>query len=282
MKSQSKVQSIPGIIHAQYIKKEIIGVEFIFDYGLTFIVSGSIKVILGKETKIFNKGDYIFYRKNFLARFTKQPSEIENFSCITIIFDEKTLRDFYDRNPIKITNTILHQDAVFKFQPTVLLKYYFDGLLPFFDVKIPEELIQIKKQEAIVLLLQTNPNFSEELFGLKQPGKIDLATFMQQNFMFNVDLKRWAYLTGRSLASFKRDFLKTFNMSPNKWIQKRRLEEAYYLIENGNKPIDVFHEVGFTSISHFSFVFKEEFGINASTLYKTKNLLKNEKRNEFF
>lgn len=78
-------------------------------------------------------------------------------------------------------------------------------------------------------------------------------------------MKRYAYLTGRSLAIFKRDFQKTFHTSPNRWIQQKRLEEAYYLIkEKGRKPSEVYLEVGFETLSHFSYSFKQFFGVNPS------------------
>jgi AraC-like DNA-binding protein len=74
-------------------------------------------------------------------------------------------------------------------------------------------------------------------------------------------LNRFAYLTGRSLATFKRDFEKIFHTSPSKWLLQRRLKEAYYLIkEKGKKPVDVYVDVGFEDLSHFSFAFKNEFG----------------------
>jgi AraC-like DNA-binding protein len=39
------------------------------------------------------------------------------------------------------------------------------------------------------------------------------------------------------------------------------LEQAYFLIkEKGKKPSDVYLEVGFEDLSHFSFAFKKEFG----------------------
>jgi len=80
-----------------------------------------------------------------------------------------------------------------------------------------------------------------------------------------VGMNRFAYLTGRSLATFKRDFDKIFHISPNRWLQQRRLQEAFYLIkEKGRKPSDVYIEVGFENLSHFSYSFKQNFGVTPS------------------
>jgi AraC-like DNA-binding protein len=80
-----------------------------------------------------------------------------------------------------------------------------------------------------------------------------------------VALSRFAYLTGRSLATFKRDFEKLFRTSPSRWLQQRRLQEAHYLLkEKGLSPSDVYTEVGFEDLSHFSFAFKKAYGVAPS------------------
>ena len=90
---------------------------------------------------------------------------------------------------------------------------------------------------------------------------------MNKNYHFNVELKRFAYLTGRSLATFKRDFEKIFHSSPSRWLQQKRLREAYYLIkEKGRAPSDVYIDIGFEDLSHFSFAFKKAYGIAPSRL----------------
>ncbi|WP_420152907.1 helix-turn-helix domain-containing protein, partial [Siphonobacter sp.] len=69
------------------------------------------------------------------------------------------------------------------------------------------------------------------------------------------------YLSGRSLATFKRDFEKIFHLSPHRWLLNKRLQDAYFLIkEKGRKPSEVYLEVGFEDLSHFSFAFKKAFG----------------------
>jgi len=68
-----------------------------------------------------------------------------------------------------------------------------------------------------------------------------------------------------SLASFKRDFEKVFKTSPGLWLQQKRLSGAYYQIrEKGRKPSDVYLDVGFENLSHFSYAFKKAFGVASS------------------
>ena len=55
--------------------------------------------------------------------------------------------------------------------------------------------------------------------------------------------------------------MKVFGTTPGNWLKKKRLDEAYFQISHHNqKPSDVYLEVGFEDLSHFSFAFKKEYG----------------------
>lgn len=117
------------------------------------------------------------------------------------------------------------------------------------------------------MLLHVTPALQDVLFDFAEPGKIDLAAFMEKNFHFNVTLSRFAYLTGRSLATFKRDFARLFRQSPSRWLVQRRLREAHFLLrEKAQTPAQVYLEVGFENLSHFSFAFKKAYGLAPSRL----------------
>jgi len=105
------------------------------------------------------------------------------------------------------------------------------------------------------------------LFDFGIPQKIDLEAYMNRNYKFNVNIERFAYLTGRSLSAFKRDFAGIFGATPHHWLMEKRLKEAHFLIEKERqKPTDIYLDLGFEDLSHFSFAFKKQFGINPSEL----------------
>jgi AraC-like DNA-binding protein len=128
-------------------------------------------------------------------------------------------------------------------------------------------LTELKTKEALELLLRLEPGLKYFLFDFSEPYKIDLEAYMHKNYMFNVPTARFAQLTGRSLASFKRDFQKIFSTSPGQWLQQKRLAEAYYQIrQQGRKPSDVYLDVGFENLSHFSYSFKKAYGVAPSMI----------------
>ena len=100
------------------------------------------------------------------------------------------------------------------------------------------------------------------LFDFAEPWKIDLWKFLNANYTEELTMEQIASYTGRSLATFKRDFKKISSLTPQKWLIKKRLEMAYIkLKEEGKKVQDVYMEVGFKNPSHFSTAFKKLYGI---------------------
>jgi AraC-like DNA-binding protein len=137
------------------------------------------------------------------------------------------------------------------------------SLIPYFDVQgsFPENIASLKITEAVSILRIVDPNIDAILANFEEPGKIGLADYMEQHFMYNLPLEKFAYLTGRSLSTFNRDFRKAFHTAPQKWLTQKRLELAHYQLEEyRRRPVDIYLEVGFEDLSHFSFAFKKYFG----------------------
>ncbi len=244
-----------GIAFIEYTKSIIDGEHFLPNHCLCHILSGTLIISDGAGSITFKKGDVLFNVGNRLAKLKKSTEPDGVFKSIVIFMTKELLQSFSkDYQVTEVANKI--ENYVFPIKPTVLLKNYFDSLLPYFDLELPENLVSLKKNECIMLLINEYPELANILFNFSEPGKIDLEGFMNQNFKYNTKIKSYAYLTGRSLATFKRDFQKIFQTSPNRWLQQKRLEEAYYQIkEKGKKPSDVYLEVGFETLSHFSYSF---------------------------
>lgn len=210
-------------------------------------------------------GDYFFARKNHLIRYTKFR-ENDLFQKVVITFDEPFLKRFLKSHPQEVKAAA--QGDSFLFIPeNPMLKSFIHSLEPYLteDRELDSTFVEVKRMEILLILLRSYPELAGSLFDFGIPYKISLEEYMNRNFRFNVSLDRFAFLTGRSLSSFKRDFQKTFGTNPGTWLKKKRLDEAYFQISTKNqKPIDVYLEVGFEDLSHFSFAFKKEYGLTPS------------------
>ena len=258
----------PQILISCYYKKSVNGEDIVNRHAFAYQITGSLTVQDGREKVIFQPGDFRFNVRNRLAKFVKQPGESDPFKSLSLQFDEETLREFADEHHL-VAEAPSYVPPSFQLKKHPLLQNFVDSLqqsLPYFS-EGNNDLMKIKLKEALIVLLKVQPELKDILFNFQTPGKINLKAFMERNFRFNLSLARFAYLTGRSISTFKRDFLGEFSMTPAKWLQQKRLDEAYYLLkEEKFKTTDVYAEVGFEDLSHFSFVFKKHFGINPSSI----------------
>ena len=235
---------------------------------VAYIYSGELTMSYGKNTLTFAEGETILVPKNQLSRSIKKPLNGEPFKCVSICLPEEQLRKFYESRPVLETwgGDILKQRPV-KAHP--FLEAYFGTLFPYFDMQdeLPEELLGIKIQEVLTIIDTVDKRASSILGTFREMGKIDLEKYMEEHFMYNLPLERFAFLTGRSLTTFKSDFKKIFKNTPGKWLTEKRLNLAHYkLTTEKQKVIDVYHSVGFENLSHFSFAFKKAFGYSPSSI----------------
>lgn len=241
--------------------------ELVLPYpALVRIMSGEVRIAAADRQYNFYAGDTVLFPRNRLGRMSKLPLDRNPCIAVSIVFRKEILRQFYTTHP---ATPQTHQTiGLIQLDDHPLLESLFNSLTPYFKLAdaLPPDLAAFKIEEAIRVLRAIDPNVDHVLGQLDEPGKIDLMDFMEKNFMFNLTAGKFAYLTGRSLTTFKRDFKKTFNNTPEKWLTQKRLELAHYLIfDQKRKPSDVYIDVGFENLSHFSFAFKKQFGYNPTT-----------------
>jgi AraC family transcriptional regulator, exoenzyme S synthesis regulatory protein ExsA len=233
------------------------------DHMLVWFISGETKIIQWDTSFNFKTGDIFLIPRNQLATVINYPKNGLPHKTVVMHLSMERLKKFYENVDVK--RRAQSEQKIYSFSNHPLLESCLASLMPYFDVEgeFPENLASLKITEAISILRVIDPGVDSVLANFDAPGKIDLVGFMQRNFMFNISLERLSYLTGRSLSTFNRDFKKCFNMPPQKWLTDKRLELAYYqLSENRKKPTEVYLEVGFEDLSHFSFVFKKKYGVS--------------------
>jgi len=238
------------------------------EHSVVRILSGELKVIQSDKTYVFGAGDTHLFPRNRLTLLVKSDKDGEPYKAIVVKLSHNILRSFYEANP-SLVNPVSKTDHIVRLEKSPLFDSFFDSMIPYFNLEyqLPPELSQLKIREIITILRTVNDDVDSILSDFSEPHKINLVEFMQKNFMFNMSLEKFSYLTGRSLTTFKRDFKKAFNITPQKWLTQKRLELArFQLTEQKRKPSDIYFEVGFENLSHFSYAFKKEFGITPREL----------------
>ena len=261
-------KELASIVYSCHFNASREGEQFIPDHIFSYQASGSIVVNDGQGEHTFVEGDFRFSKRNHLARFVKIPPPNGEFKTIAIRFDQQTLREFSDAYGYKAVKRD-NPGGFLTLPKATMYKDFMNSLLPYLiaDQMGDAQLIALKLKEALLVLLKVNPELKDVLFDFSEPGKIDLEGFMEKNFYYKVGLNRFAYLTGRSLATFKRDFKKIFQMSPSRWLVKRRLQEAYFQIkEQGKRPSEIYFDLGFEDFSHFCYAFRLAYGVSPAKI----------------
>lgn len=240
---------------------------FVADHAILFVLNGKMILNDGNETTEFNTGEIGFVSKNQLVKTQKISQNNKPFMGISIFLPKETLFNYSNDNNILPKDNYTGKPN-FLLPTNPFLKGYFDSIIPYFENPefLTYKLATIKTIEVIELLLKQS-SIQNIIFNFEDDFKIDLQAYMNRNYIHNIPLEQFAKLTGRSLSTFKRDFQVIFLNTPNKWLIKKRLELAHFLISKKHrKPSEVYFDVGFVNLSHFSRSFKSEFGKNPSEI----------------
>jgi AraC family transcriptional regulator, exoenzyme S synthesis regulatory protein ExsA len=243
-------------------KAKILKEQFIPDHVFIFVLKGAISFFDASKSYTIKAGECCLVRKNRLVRFML-PGGDDEFEPVLFCFEQALLRNFQKKYQKTSSAALPIEDALIPIPKPPLLDDYMQSIRPYYKgvMELDEMFEELKYEELLLILLQNQPALSGILFDFEPPQRVDLVAFMNRNFKFNVSIQRLSYLSGRSLSAFKRDFKKAFNATPSHWLVRRRLQEAYVLLEMGRqKPSDFYLDLGFESLSHFSFAFKKEFG----------------------
>jgi AraC-like DNA-binding protein len=233
--------------------------------ALVRVISGEVRIAAADRSFRFFAGDTILFPRDQLGRMSKLPLNGEPCLAVSVIFRNERLKQYYKDIQPQAARRI--EPVVFGDHP--LLQSLFNSLQPYFDLAdaLPADIAAFKVEEAIRVLRSIAPATDGLLGYFEAPGKLDLVSFMEQNFRFNLPLEKFGYLTGRSLTTFKKDFKSVFKQSPGRWLTQKRLELAHYqIVEQKRKPSEIYLDSGFEDLSHFSFAFKKHFGYNPTSL----------------
>ncbi|MGV8138096.1 MAG: helix-turn-helix domain-containing protein [Mangrovibacterium sp.] len=233
---------------------------------LIWFMSGETKIVQADATYFFKKGDIFLIPRNQLATIINYPKEGEPHKTVVMHLSKERLIDYYSR--LNVKPLPLPSPKILCYNNHPLLESCLSSLVPYFEMSdLPEDLASLKITEAITILRTIDKTVDQVLANFEEPGKVDLPGFMEKNFMFNLPLEKFSYLTGRSLTTFKRDFGRSFGITPQRWLTRKRLELAHYqFVEKKRKPVDVCYEVGFENLSHFSYAFKRQYGYSPTEL----------------
>lgn len=168
----------------------------------------------------------------------------------------------------KQSQIVASQDIISRFIDS--LEFYFSN-----PTLINDDLIELKIKELILLLVQTKniTSIVELVADLYSTKSVQLKKIVDLHLYSNLSIEDLAKLSNLSLSSFKRQFKKEFNDSPNNYIITKKLDKAKELLNIPDIPIsEIAYEIGFNDPLYFTRLFKKKVGTSPTT-YRTENTL---------
>ena len=121
-----------------------------------------------------------------------------------------------------------------------------------------EHFLELKLAELLLLFRNDSSAFDQYIQQIPLQPNRSLKPFLEAHYDKPLKVEDYAYLTGRSLSSFRRDFKRIFNATPQRWLIEKRMEKAASLLRASNmQVVEVAKEVGYDNVSHFIQEFKK-------------------------
>lgn len=198
----------------------------------------------------------------------KQENADLKWELLAFYFPDEFLCGFYNDNRQLLRRKSLPDfpgESLIRIKINDVTRAFFYSVLPYFSQhpSPSESLLELKFKELLFNIL-SNPENADLLAYvdyLSDFRRRPLNDIMEANFCFNLSIAEFARIAQRSVSSFKRDFWEHYHTTPGKWLLDKRLKYARQLLETSRKNInEIADDSGFENVSHFSRVFKENFG----------------------
>ncbi len=212
--------------------------QMVKEHTLFYLLSGEMDVFTPNgETVRLKAGDTVLLRRNHKVNKEKRPAGGKPFNGIFLHlksdFLKQVKKDYKLAAPMR-PGKFVEGKNVFALPKHNFLQALFKSLVDYFhaDEYPSAPIMESKLREAVFVILQLQPQLASVLFDFAAPYKIDLPQFMEENFRSDLTVEEFAHYTGRSLSAFKKEFAQSFDLTPQRWLVKRRLQEAYRLIHD--------------------------------------------------
>ncbi len=238
--------------------------------ALTLVLEGSLQIEDDhNHITIVHKNHFILLPKGMYAVTDLIPAN-SIFKAVVFFFDDDICDEFltyFETVPtqeMQSTFVLPYYDDLRLFTDTLLTLYQGKGMHQFTRPKLLELL-------HLISISKLGESFVNAIRSIKNRERKSVREFMLKNYMKPLDIADYAYLTGRSISTFQRDFKSKFNLSPKKWLIEKRMEHACELLCKTPRSVtDISISVGYDNVSHFIKAFHKKYG-NSPKQYQIEN-----------
>ena len=245
------------------------GTFFLEQHLLYVVLGGSVKLTCGRQSWTVSKNEMILLRRAQSVSYEKQGSEeTGRFESQLFAINDELLKDFLTSQQVVIPSMTEELGTQVSPMSERLVAYCW-SLSPYFNdpSQVNPGLLRLKVMELLYNVMDCSKNIFRQMLQLRQPVRTDIHRVVEENYTSPISLDELAYLSGRSLSSFKREFQDIYGEPPARWIREKRLSKAREMLRSTSLSVaDVAYSLGFENPTHFSRIFKQQYGMAPSSV----------------
>lgn len=251
---------------------------FLTHHALVYILSGVKQIKVAHSTFSINPGELFLIPRGEYVMSEYIAGE-HGFQSIMLFFNQKVARyvaDGLEKRMPHVQSEVKKKEAIKIIPQNPEIRELYRSLIAYSTGNSPflAEIIHLKFMELIYMLLDSPYqkvilSFLLDAARYEQPT---LSSVLELYLYSPLTVDKLAKLSGRSLSNFKREFSQKYGDSPKKWIRKKKLEHAAFLLDTSDKSIEeISADCGFVSSTHFARLFKEYYS-TTPTEYRAKQI----------
>ncbi|CAH1194115.1 Arabinose operon regulatory protein [Paenibacillus auburnensis] len=225
-------------------------------YVIGFIEQGKRYLQCGNEEYILNSGDVIIFNPQDPHSCEQVDGRTLDYRCINV--QPEVMRHYVHEITGKLDLPRFTQAVLFQSELASPLHDLHQMLL--------DEQADFQKEELFLFLLeQLLREYSDA--DAPVPAR-ELTTeikmicqYIEDHYTENITLNQLTELTGLSKYHLLRLFTKQKGISPYRYLETIRINQAKRLLEQGVSPMEVALQAGFSDQSHFTNFFKKLIGL---------------------
>lgn len=237
---------------------------YISNHVISMVLSGEQHIRTYEEELIKVKAGQALFVPRGMYYVSDLVPEGGTFRSMLFYFDDSIIQEFLSSVRVtELDKKKLPNHIKFQVEPAVkLFSESIQSIYQNHQIK-NKNFLQLKLLEMLHLIngLVEEQKLADFLFRLTLPKKRNIRAFMEKNYDKPLKMEDYAYLTGRSLSTFRRDFKAFYDTTPQQWVKDKRLEKAVHLFQQKEKSVtEVSYEVGYENISYFIKEFRKKVG----------------------
>lgn len=236
---------------------------YISNHVISVVLSGEQHIKTYDDQLIKVKPNEVLFIPRGMYYVSDLLPKMGTFKSLLFYFDDALIQEFLSSSKVtEISRAVVPDHLKFGIVPS--LRVFAESIINIYQTNQikNKSILRLKILELLYLLnsLAKEQQFANFLFRLTLPKKRNIKTFMEKNFDKPLKIEDYAYLTGRSLSTFRRDFKSFYALTPQQWIKEKRMDKALALIREKEISVtELAYEVGYENISYFIKEFKNRF-----------------------